>query len=1146
MSRDRHRRRDDGCIPKDILKEPLDPRIRPTEKCGPGETPIPESFILPNGVAPGGIDPRDLPAALVVRSPERTLSCSEIPGAGPEGADILIESATYERQISWLSVTPGLDNSRLLYISTLPQATVDAITDPENPPTVDYLKNNFKLNTDQATDLRTLLIEAGTRVTDLAEAEALQVIDCVWRSVEGTASCPDDPEGHPAETESTTPGTGYENWTASDVNNPVMLTGVWDSPESLAAAQALADAAAEAELECLYTNVNVVRTCSDVNPGAVDPFSTAGTPSFSVTARVFGSFDRASANDLAAAYAESRLNCIFGNEEITITCVSEFPEYTPGTVFAEGATTSYTILANTYFSQVSVSDANRIARQSEIYRLNCYFENAEIINPCEPVAVNFYYPFSTDDVTVPGTYINDSHELLPTGNSVSGDVAAGAFTSPVSQVVVDALAQSYSQTIKSCEYCNPELVAPCPPGSISAVAGLQEGNICSSNAQSTIDLAISAGSEPVGAALPDGAKCLYGNEADTYKCPDCADSSISTAPGRVEANIFVASSTTAANGLRDAYIDAIKICYVSNTEEIFGCPKDEPCTRATEEDFVIPSQSFLVRITEESECDLALATIDTAITALKNSFLSTCLYLNTEQVKDCQDINETFDLVPNGPGAEGEGKTLAMEIVARTCTVANGLAEELALSKLRCIYQNDTPGQADCDPVGAEVKAYIHPGSAKYPSSNPDGSITIDLGEVITFTTIQDANDLAQQQADALKSCLYANTEITMKCSDLKPPKEDTGGAPGSVLEVDVPEDSAFAATASAAEAIAKLIGKGQLNCIYGNDYISGSCNGLDVVRLQDLVDNTIVSSESKTKANETAQLLADAMSVCAGGGGTPLEPDESAICQLELTGTFEFYDDNGDGIRDTYRIRWVVSEGKVEHGPSSTQVSFAGDNGTYTFYRPHFYLTFDLVDGTEEPAPTPNASITQSAYRRGDRFAKISSTRGSIYLGTFKAFDDPAAPLGDILVENALCLGEPYVYGLGSSDEIPFSLSWDADISQVKVSGGKYIQGLVPSNLGATTHDDKLIYMKIDHTAAGVLDSVEIISESAALSDETKLDSTDTFIETHYTFLGEVDTSGSQPVVKQYKSGNATLVHAFTDGRLHLAPIFEGGTPNG
>ena len=135
-------------------------------------------------------------------------------------------------------------------------------------------------------------------------------------------------------------------------------------------------------------------------------------------------------------------------------------------------------------------------------------------------------------------------------------------------------------------------------------------------------------------------------------------------------------------------------------------------------------------------------------------------------------------------------------------------------------------------------------------------------------------------------------------------------------------------------------------------------------------------------------------------------------------------------------------------------------------------------------------------------------------------------------------------VGGGGGGSELPFTASYNTTSGEMSVTGGYYFQSNLPISVPAL--DATLgvyAYLQIGHTSAGVLDpNAVILVVTETPLNYTEYDVDNTFIE--YTNFLIADYSGDTgfETLNQYASGNVELVYGFTNGDIHLVPIFSGG----
>ena len=119
---------------------------------------------------------------------------------------------------------------------------------------------------------------------------------------------------------------------------------------------------------------------------------------------------------------------------------------------------------------------------------------------------------------------------------------------------------------------------------------------------------------------------------------------------------------------------------------------------------------------------------------------------------------------------------------------------------------------------------------------------------------------------------------------------------------------------------------------------------------------------------------------------------------------------------------------------------------------------------------------------------------------------------------------------------ELPFTVSLNPD-GTITVLGGYFIADTA-TQVSSVTLTAVYIYLRIEHVSAGVLAATPFtIHGSGTALPEIDLDS-GTFVKYANYLIAEIVSDE----VRQYRSGNAELVLAFTNAKFHYSPILSGG----
>jgi hypothetical protein len=220
--------------------------------------------------------------------------------------------------------------------------------------------------------------------------------------------------------------------------------------------EALAEASSR--IKCEYGNAEATATCP---AGAVTsenpPEGATGYRNPSVVAAgTFYAATKAEANLLAALEAERLLGCVFGNQEVTVTCPGDD---VPTDELPLGGQTdprvgSVTVAANTVF-RASQEEADAAALLQARSELNCYYLSAELLLSCVDVDEDWEGVLVVDDEAA--ALVLDGQR----GNPVR--VPAYALRSDVSQEDADARAHAVAMSGLDCRWGNAQQTATCAP-----------------------------------------------------------------------------------------------------------------------------------------------------------------------------------------------------------------------------------------------------------------------------------------------------------------------------------------------------------------------------------------------------------------------------------------------------------------------------------------------------------------------------------------------------------------------------------------------------------------------------------------------------------------------------------------------------------
>ena len=188
---------------------------------------------------------------------------------------------------------------------------------------------------------------------------------------------------------------------------------------------------AESQLVCTFYNERIELYCDDDKDGQL-ALENENNPIIVESGEFQSTESQEAANALAMEYAQSMLQCQWGNDKMSMDC--------PNGSFLQDGSSSVVIEANTYLSDISKEDANNLANQDLLSQLACTYSNDEVILECDD---DIYEKASSTPVVVP----------------------AGTFTSSESKEDANNLAQSYAESMLICAWGNDDLPKlKCPSG----------------------------------------------------------------------------------------------------------------------------------------------------------------------------------------------------------------------------------------------------------------------------------------------------------------------------------------------------------------------------------------------------------------------------------------------------------------------------------------------------------------------------------------------------------------------------------------------------------------------------------------------------------------------------------------------------------
>ncbi len=419
-----------SCTAGFTLNTPKLPVGRATENCAlPGPGPSALGFQSLTACPPPPAEPRLIPLPLLVSSDATTAYC---PTAGASyaltGATAYSLSAGAQQQGVFFQALNDINNNQLNYLyDIVPSASGDIISYSLSGNTA-AVQDIVKLTLAQTEQLMSEVVSAKFIVNTIAVQEArnglvcqtfndAQFVSCPTAAYFGSSAAVPNSLKPYAVTAYTATGTFIStlNLVSSTGDQEAFrLANIASLTAAKAEANSLASAFVERQLICVYANDLQQATChtgpgSSVNnlnytnavPNdtlAVLPDLTPRIGSFSVTAdTVFSNISKTAANEAAVNIALSSLVCYFPNEDTTVEC---------------GSTTvasPYPILSS--FDRYSWSGtADTITILSNNISVNDLFFNTRVL-------------FSASDLPIPTGITSNTIYYAATAYSVSGGVS---------------------------------------------------------------------------------------------------------------------------------------------------------------------------------------------------------------------------------------------------------------------------------------------------------------------------------------------------------------------------------------------------------------------------------------------------------------------------------------------------------------------------------------------------------------------------------------------------------------------------------------------------------------------------------------------------------------------------------------------------
>jgi hypothetical protein len=310
------------------------PDVIDAAACGDIAEPLAaEVFVQPEPCPPEREPPVDIPLPLIVGNDLTELDCPHDTKLGSVGDAVSIAADTIKEQINFPALT-NITGNQLTYIASLTEQERGTLLSEllDADPEIAAIVNLTGLSVAQAEELIQLAKDAKELVNAVADAQAFERLICVFENEEQEAEC----SGNALTNDDKT---WLDPLYQDMVENPVSVpAGTFTSAESQEDANALAADAAARDLRCLYPNTAQTAYCvtpyqrdyegmefisdNDNVDDTLDHQQRVGW--YTVPANtVFSTASVAEANIVALTLAENALVCFYPNEEFTITCAGE-------------------------------------------------------------------------------------------------------------------------------------------------------------------------------------------------------------------------------------------------------------------------------------------------------------------------------------------------------------------------------------------------------------------------------------------------------------------------------------------------------------------------------------------------------------------------------------------------------------------------------------------------------------------------------------------------------------------------------------------------------------------------------------------------------------------------------------------------------
>jgi hypothetical protein len=562
-----------------------------------------------------------------------------------------------------------------------------------------------------------------------------------------------------------------------------------------ASVDAIAQAAAEGQLVCLFFNTAQEITCTEAGFPA-NAYTNENAPAgeeenvnnpSSINADLYSSPDsQEEADEIAANVARSGLKCYYGNDEVTVDCESVgYAEEVPtdeSPVSADGRLRvgSVTIEADTIFSGASRAVATALAQTLAESQLVCFYLNSDLILTCESIG--------KQGTAAPVARVATGQS----GNPVF--VPAGFVQSTTSTADANARALILAQGLLDCYWVNSKQCKTCP---VTEVTNPDDPD----------------GPPFYVTAQDAGPRCIPAGSLRSY---------VSKADANAQADILA---------------EAQLICIYCN-------PTIYPKCAAPDWSGTIPvppeeiDNTWAVTATRGVAAGTICSTQATDVIGIAVSIGNTpadisnasdCCYGNLEVSAACE--NDIDDNAPDPELSSGEVTIAAGTLVVcdsdaaaagwtgTTQEYATQLAQQLASAAIVCIWSNSEQTES-CDlPGGDDVVIGA-------------STVTVEAGLFVSFRSKAEADSIASTVARSQLNCLYCN-----------PGGENGSGSACAIGDIylgqPTMEECSFisAVSSAAAAALANVVSDSMAVCVSpddmamfagepGNDGAQTGCSG--------------------------------------------------------------------------------------------------------------------------------------------------------------------------------------------------------------------------------------------------------------------------------------------------------------------------------